>query len=202
VSADPSPDPSAFLGSCRVIDVEAAPIQSLAESLSSDTDVATARNCFEFVRDEIQHSSDFQRNPVTCPASSVLEHGTGFCYAKSHLLCALLRASKIPAGLCYQRLSINGDGEPFCLHGLNAVWLSEFGWYRVDARGNREDIDARFDPPTECLAFSTDLPGEELLPGIYTTPLDVVETTLNQYSTWSEVCANLPDLESSGDLHG
>ena len=202
MSVDASPDPSGFLGSCRVIDLDAAPIQSLAGSLAADSDIATARHCFEFVRDEIQHSSDFQRNPVTCSASSVLEHGTGFCYAKSHLLCALLRANRIPAGLCYQRLSISGDGEPFCLHGLNAVWLSEFGWYRVDPRGNREGIDARFEPPTERLAFSTDMSGEEFLPGVYASPLDVVETTLTRYSTWGEVCANLPDLESRGDSHG
>lgn len=202
VILDASPDPSDFLGSCAVIDVEAAPIQEQAESLAADTDVGTARNCFKFVRDEILHSSDFQRNPVTCSASAVLEHGTGFCYAKSHLLCALLRANRIPAGLCYQRLSINGEGEPFCIHGLNAVWLTEFGWYRVDPRGNREDVDVQFDPPIESLAFSTDLPGEELFPDIYASPLDAVETTLTRYSTWEDVCAHLPDLESPGDSRG
>ena len=26
----------------------------------------------------------------------------------------------------------------FCLHGLNAAWLPEYGWYRLDPRGNRE----------------------------------------------------------------
>lgn len=194
VSADQPSNPDGFLGSCRVIDVEAPSVQELAASLSAEDDVATARHCFEFVRDEIQHSSDFQRNPVTCSASSVLEHGTGFCYAKSHLLCALLRANRIPAGLCYQRLSIEGHGEPFCLHGLNAVWLSGVGWYRVDPRGNRDDINARFEPPHEQLAFSTDLPGEGDLSGIHVSPLEVVESALTGFSTWNEVCANLPDL--------
>jgi transglutaminase-like putative cysteine protease len=80
-----------------------------------------ARRCFEWVRDEIQHSFDFRRNPVTCRASDVLVAGTGYCYAKSHLLAALLRANGIPAGLCYQRLSIDDKGAPFCLHGLNSV---------------------------------------------------------------------------------
>jgi len=37
-------------------------------------------------------------NPVTCKASDVLIYGTGYCYAKSHLLAALLRANAIPAG--------------------------------------------------------------------------------------------------------
>ncbi|MCJ7765377.1 MAG: hypothetical protein MUP09_05490 [Thiovulaceae bacterium] len=29
---------------------------------------------------------------TTCSARELLEHGTGWCYAKSHLLAALLRA--------------------------------------------------------------------------------------------------------------
>lgn len=70
----------------------------------------------------------------------MLRHRTGFCYAKSHLLAALLRANGIAAGLCYQRLSVNGGGTPYCLHGLNAVFLKDFGWYRVDARGNKPGI--------------------------------------------------------------
>ncbi len=44
------------------------------------------KSCFEFVRDQIKHSSDYQLNPVTIKASDVLLHGTGYCYAKSHLL--------------------------------------------------------------------------------------------------------------------
>lgn len=63
----------------------------------------------DFVRDQIRHSADYRPNPVTCKASEVLRHGTGYCYAKSHLLAALLRANGVPAGLCYQRLSV-GDG--------------------------------------------------------------------------------------------
>jgi len=43
-----------------------------------------------------------QRDVVTCSASEVLREGTGICFAKSHLLAALLRAVGIPAGLCYQ----------------------------------------------------------------------------------------------------
>src|SRR5699024_4752910 len=73
---------------------------------SSGSEQDTARRCFEFVRDEIRHSADDKLNPVTCKASDVLRHKTGYCYAKSHLLAALLRANGIPAGLCYQRLSV------------------------------------------------------------------------------------------------
>jgi len=104
----------------------------LAEGGLSDD--AIAKRCFEFVRDSIKHSWDYRMNPVTCKASDVLTHGTGYCYAKSHLLAALLRANAIPAGLCYQRLTVETDGPPYCLHGLNAVYLKQHGWYRIDAR--------------------------------------------------------------------
>ena len=43
------------------------------------------------------------------------------------------RANGIPTGLCCQRLSVGDEGAPYCLHGLNAVYLSEFAPSR--ARG-------------------------------------------------------------------
>lgn len=190
---DLDPDTSNYLNSCSAIDCSCPIVHAKAEELAADTPELTTKRCFEFVRDEIKHSSDFQLNPVTCSASSVLEHGTGYCYAKSHLLCALLRANKIPAGLCYQRLSIDGEGPPFCLHGLVAVYLPEFGWYRIDPRGNREGIDAQFDPPTERLAFPTDHPEERDLPGIYASPLPEVVEALAKHATWDELYRNLPD---------
>jgi transglutaminase-like putative cysteine protease len=93
-------------------------------SLGLHHPVAISKACFKDVR-EIKHSNDYRLNPVTCRASEVLEHKTGYCYAKSHLLAALLRANNIPAGICYQRLTIKNDQPPFCLHGLNAVNLPD-----------------------------------------------------------------------------
>lgn len=103
-----------YLGSCEIINFNDPAVAKLTRQLKASDSISTARRCFQFVRDEIKHSSDYQLNPVTCQASDVLEHSTGYCYAKSHLLCALLRANNIPAGLCYQRLSIDGFGPPFC----------------------------------------------------------------------------------------
>ena len=123
----------------------------LAEGCLSDEEVA--KRCFRFVRDSIKHSWDYQQNPVTCKGSDVLIHGTGYCYAKSHLLAALLRANVIPTGLCYQRLTVETKGPPYCLHGLNAVFLKEHGWHRIDARGNKSGVTAKFCPPHEALAF-------------------------------------------------
>ena len=169
-----TPDPSEFLDTCAIIDVGSPEISPVASELRRGNDVATAKQCFEFVRDEIKHSSDYQLNPVTCRASEVLAHGTGYCYAKSHLLCALLRANRIPAGLCYQRLAHTHDETSFCLHGMNAVYLRDYGWYRIDSRGNRDDIDAQFDPPTVRLAFTTNLEGECDFPDIHVSPLPEV----------------------------
>ena len=61
----------------------------LADGCVSKDDIV--KRCFEFVRDEIAHSRDHQHSVVTCKASDVLREGTGYCYAKSHLLAALLR---------------------------------------------------------------------------------------------------------------
>src|SRR6476646_611710 len=162
-----------FLAATETIDWRQPDVLSLARELAAGRSGSRqiAKRCFEWVRDEIKHSSDYQLNPVTCTASEVLAAGTGFCYAKSHLLAALLRANAIPAGFCYQRLSIDGAGPPFCLHGLNAVFLPDFGWYRIDPRGNKPGIDAKFVPPVEQLAFSPVVRGEMDLPGIQAEPL-------------------------------
>jgi transglutaminase-like putative cysteine protease len=186
-----------FLRSTEVVDWAHPAVFAKSKELSAGAanPVETARRCFEWVRDRIQHSSDFHRNPVTCSASETLLAGTGYCYAKSHLLAALLRANGVPAGFCYQRLSIDDTGAPFSLHGLSAVHLPEFGWYRVDARGNKAGIDAQFGPPVERLAFRLALPEERLFPDILSDPLPAVVDALHSHSTWDAMLANLPDWD-------
>jgi len=189
---------SSYLAATDIIDWQTPAVRQLAAELADgDSDpFVIARRSFEWVRDEIKHSSDYQLNPVTCKASEVLAAGTGYCYAKSHLLAALLRANKIPTGFCYQRLSIDGEGPPFCLHGLNAVQLPGIGWYRIDARGNRGDVHAEFTPPVEQLAFAIQFEGEFNLPEIYAEPLPAVVNALQTHVSWDAVLANLPDVES------
>ncbi len=170
--------------------------KQLSEGLYGSETITKA--CFEFVRDEIKHSADYRLDPVTCKASDVLRYGTGYCYAKSHLLAALLRASGIPAGLCYQRLTIRDDKPPFCLHGLNAVYLPDHGWYRLDARGNKDGVSAEFCPPVEKLAFPIVTKGEADLPEIWADPLSSVVHTLTYYMNYVEVDENLPDIELCG----
>ena len=165
----------------------------LAENCTSDE--AVVKKCFEFVRDSVKHSWDYRQNPVTCTASDVLFYGTGYCYAKSHLLAALLRASGIPAGLCYQRLTIETNGPPYCLHGLNAVYLKQHGWYRMDARGNKPGVSAEFAPPIEKLAFSITDSLERDFPEIWAEPLPSVVKVLTKSATVEQVFQNLPDVE-------
>ncbi|WP_067098369.1 transglutaminase-like domain-containing protein [Marinomonas atlantica] len=185
-----------YLEATEYIDWENPAILTQAKILAegSTSSEETTRKCFEFVRDEIKHSWDYKLNPVTYKASDVLNHGTGYCYAKSHLLAALLRANNIPAGLCYQRLTIT-DVPPFCLHGLNAVYLKQFGWYRLDARGNKQGVSAEFCPPIEKLAFPIATQGEADLLEIWEEPLPIVIQVLKQYKTVQDVANNLPDIK-------
>ncbi|SFM71662.1 transglutaminase-like domain-containing protein [Methanolobus profundi] len=181
-----------------IIDFDHPAVLKKAKELAGKSQDQTeiARSCFEFVRDEIKHSYDHRMNPVTLKASEVLEHRTGYCYAKSHLLAALLRASSIPAGICYQRLSRDDNAEegPFCLHALNAVHLEDIGWYRIDARGNKEGVNAQFNPPHEKLAYEIRIEGEADLPEIWANPLPIVVEVLRKYKSYDEVYENLPDV--------
>lgn len=186
-----------YLASTRIIDWDSPEVLEIARELSHGKDgaIEIAKSCYEYVRDEIKHSNDYQLNPVTCKASDVLKHKTGYCYAKSHLLAALLRANNIPAGLCYQRLTIEGDIPPYCLHGLNAVYLPQYGWYRIDARGNKRGVSAEFSPPVEKLAFPIVIEGEADLLEIWPDPLPEVVRVLEKSSNYQEVAENLPDIE-------
>lgn len=186
----------AYLQSCDIVNWNHPEVLTLAQILAKghQTPAAIAQACFTWVRDKIRHSADYHLNPVTCTASEVLHHRTGYCYAKSHLLAALLRANGIPAGMCYQRLSVDDTGPPHCLHGLNAVYLPDFGWYRLDARGNRPDVDAQFTPPVEQLAYALQFPGEADFLTILPTPLKIVVEALQQQITWDGLRQQLPDI--------
>jgi transglutaminase-like putative cysteine protease len=190
-----------YLRATPIINWTHPDVRTLGESLAAgcDSPAEITRRCFEWVRDQIYHSVDYQLNPVTCMASDVLEVRTGFCYAKSHLLVALCRANGIPAGLCYQRLQTDAQTESYCLHGLAAVLLPGHGWYRVDPRGNRPGVDAQFTPPIERLAFAIEQPGEADLPSVFADPLPLVVAALQTAPTTEALMRNLPDL--AGDSH-
>lgn len=199
-----------YLRTSAIIDWDNLQVLMRARSLRAEAGedpTAIAQACFEWVRDHIRHSVDYQLNPVTCKASDVLHHRSGYCYAKSHLLAALLRANGIPSGFCYQRLSLDDQSAPYCLHGFNGAYLPEWGWYRMDARGNRQDSDAQvnaqFTPPTEQLAFPRNCATEADFPAILPHPLPVVLTALAGDHTWDALLKRLPDIEpAAAHSHG
>jgi transglutaminase-like putative cysteine protease len=169
--------PAEYLTGDDVIDLSHPSIKGLAGSLRAengdDTSFATA--AFEYARDVVRHSVDVQDPRVTLSASETLREGVGLCFAKAHLLTALLRTEGIPTGLCYQRLA--GDGSTFYIHGLVAVHL-QGSWHRQDPRGNKPGVDAQFSLTTEQLAWpvATEL-GEHDYPQLLVSPYpDVVES--------------------------
>ena len=87
-----SPHLADYLTCTPIIDWETPAIiaqtQAITRSLTCDTE--KARALFEWVRDTIPHSWDMRTDVVTCTASEVLQQRTGLCYAKSHLLAAML----------------------------------------------------------------------------------------------------------------
>jgi transglutaminase-like putative cysteine protease len=205
-AADPAAEVALapFLRATDVIDWDEPEVLGLARSLGAGRRDASevGRACFEWVRDEIRHCVDFGLDTLTCSASEVLRAGTGFCYAKSHLLVALLRANGLPAGLCYQRLTRNRAGTAFVLHGLAAVRLPGLGWYRLDPRGNKAGVDAQFTPPVERLAFATALPGEFLFPGVSPDPAPPVVAVLRSGAGALSLRGRLPDPKTEAELWG
>lgn len=194
-------DLAPFLRATDVIDFDAPAVVALATELAAGQSdpAALAERCFLWVRDRIPHTLDITEGdvgarPVPCSASEVLAAGTGFCFAKSHLLAALLRANGIAAGLCYQRLSLDDIGPPFTLHGMVAVWLPETGWYRCDPRGDKPGIATAFAPPVERLAYAPKVAGEGDVPGIHADPLKSVVAALRGSAATADLLAALPGL--------
>lgn len=146
-----------YLKKDDVVNYENVNIIQLVDSLwsNADSDVEYIKKAYEFVRDNISHSADINEDMLTCSASEVLAEGHGICFAKSHLLAALLRCKSIPTGFCYQKLILDDETAPILIyHGLNGVYIKEYKmWIRLDARGNKEGVDAQFSLESEQLAF-------------------------------------------------
>lgn len=186
-----------FLKACVIVDSQHPAVQALAASLRADDPTVTAQRCFDWVRDQIQHCLDFQREEVPVIASDVLATGTGFCLAKSHLLVALWRANGIPSGFCYQRLQVRSKAVPtYCLHGFTAVWLDTVGWYRCDARGNtKPGVHCAFTPGQENLAFAPQSADEYDFPGIWAEPWPNLIEAMQAVSSVSQYSQAPIDLQ-------
>ena len=149
------------------------------------------RLAYDTVRDRYPHSMDIDTQAVSVSASDVLRHGHGICFAKSQLLAAVLRACGIATGLCYQKL---GGGERSYLHALNAVWLRDQGrWIRLDARGNKPGVEAKFSVGIEYLAFPIQADrGQRDFAEIHAQPLPSTLEALRHSRTVEELSRCLP----------
>lgn len=122
----------------------------------SEDEIDYIKRSYLFVRDEIPHSWDIKTNIVSRTASDALKNKTGVCWVKSCLLAALLRANGIPSGISYQLLTrADDDSEGHMIHALNTVYIKDLNkWIRLDARGNKDNINACFSLDKEQLAYS------------------------------------------------
>lgn len=179
-----------------IIDYNHNEISKLANSLfkKSNDSIEYIKLAYEFVRDEISHSADIDEDIITCSASEVLQAGHGICFAKSHLLVALLRYKSIPSGFCYQRLILDDENPILIYHGLCGVYLAKYNkWIRLDARGNKEGINAQFSINKEHLAFSIQSElGEEDNYIVYPNPDVKILEKLRSNKTRTELFNDLP----------
>ncbi|MDE6780865.1 MAG: transglutaminase-like domain-containing protein [Ruminococcus sp.] len=146
-----------YLKHDNVIDYENESITEMSDILfqKAGNELDFIKTAYEFVRDNISHSADINEDIITCTASEVLKAGHGICFAKSHLLAALLRCKSVPAGFCYQKLILDDETAPILIyHGLNGVYIKDYKkWIRLDSRGNKTGVNAQFSIDTEQLAF-------------------------------------------------
>ncbi len=185
-----------FLKEDDYVDFTAPIIMQKVEELFKgvDREVDKARIAYEFVRDEVSHIFDTKEDVVKAKASEVLQYKAGICHSKACLLAALLRAVGIPAGFCFQHLTLaDDDSLGYCVHAYNAVFV-ENHWIRLDARGNKEGVDAQFSIGEPILAFKERPQYDEYTcPGIYATPHKATMKMLEEVSTMQEILDSIPD---------
>ena len=187
-----------YLNCSDVIDYSDQAVSELADTLfnkaTDETDFV--RTVFEYVRDNISHSADINADELTCSASEVLKAGHGICFAKSHLLAAILRCKGVPAGFCYQKLILDDDVAPILIyHGLNGVYIKSVGrWIRLDPRGNKPGVNAQFSLETEQLAFPIrPEKGERDGLTVYPEPAPLIVSKFDKYSSREKLWDDLPD---------
>ena len=180
-----------------MIDYNNEAITQIADSLyqNAESEIEYIKAAYEFVRDKVSHSADINEDIITCSASEVLKAGHGICFAKSHLLAALLRCKSIPTGFCYQKLILDDETAPVLIyHGLNGVYIKECNkWIRLDARGNKEGVNAQFSTDEEQLAFPVRAKkGEEDGFVVYHNPDKKILEKLRNNKTRTELWDDLP----------
>ncbi|MCT8338386.1 transglutaminase domain-containing protein [Methanoculleus sp. Afa-1] len=197
-------DLSIFLAEHPCIDYSSPIIRAKAEELfpGADSPLERVRIAYEFVRDEIPHCFDIGSDVITARASDVLARKTGICHSKANLLAALLRGIGIPAGFCYQHITLaDDDSLGYCVHCYNAVYL-DGRWIFLDARGNTGGRRALFSVEEPILAYPNRSDYDEYFwKGIYASPQMGVMRMLAAATTRQDVIENLQDyIEGEPDI--
>ena len=186
-----------FLCENEYIDYSSQNIIEKSKELFSDKQSVydKAKMAFEFVRDEIPHSCDIDSAIITFKASSVLKHKTGICHTKSNLLAALLRSQMIPTGFCYQHITLaDDDSKGYFLHCFNAFFVNG-QWIMLDARGNKEGINAQFSLNEPVLAYKNRSEYDEyLFDGIWVNPDMKTMKLLETVKNFDDIFSGLPEF--------
>lgn len=213
-----------YLEDTITIDWQTPAVSACARRLlaGAATPEAGIERIFHFVRDEIAHSFDrtpdtavaragavdlpeaLRRRDIACRASEVLALGHGLCFAKSHLLAALLRFAGHPTGFCYVRLVDDERPGRFVLHGFNAVFRPDAGagaqagagrWSLLDARGDRPGVTTacRLEPPFSLAWWPDAGRGETFIPTIFKRPGRRIVDALERAPDEAALRRNLPD---------
>ena len=187
-----------YLEKTKYVDYDNPYILALAKKLKDEAtdEIDLAKRTFEYVRDNIHHSWDYKDKRITISASQVLKEGVGICWCKANLLAALLRANNIPSGFSYQRLALTDDpNSTFGIHALNTIYIKSLDkWIRVDARGNKEGVNAKFSLDKEFLAFNITRDGEIDYHDNHSFPDLNLMKTLENSNDMLDLCLNhLPD---------
>jgi len=181
---------SPFLRSTMIVNWDHPEVLALASYLAKQADnpQELITRTFNWVRDQIEHSWEYQKEAVPLKASDVLINKHGCCFAKSHLLAALLRANGISTGFAYQQVDNEWGAGSSRLHGFNTVYLPHSGWYDLDARGCRGETKTRFNPPEVSLTHPEGL----RVKGIWPNPLSCVVDAMINASHVRELYQTLP----------
>lgn len=141
-------DLNEFLTENEFIDFSHPKIQEVVKEIKDkapNNELELTKIAYHFVQDKVSHVMDiaktdpkiWQAKP-NLKASDVLQNDNAFCYGKSNLLTAILRALGIPCGFSDQLLMLDEElSNRKIIHTVNSVYLKSLKkWIRLDTRGN------------------------------------------------------------------
>jgi len=196
--------PKAFLEEDEYVDFTDISIsREVAQAIiGCNTEEEKVKAVFEFVRDSITNAFDVDAISIPCTASETVRARVGTDDSKANLLAAMVRALGIPAGFCYQRLTIlDDDSEGHYLHCYNAIYL-DGKWIKLDASTDRGGKKGGFCKITLDLPFQPrDVYDECNIPGIFAKPNETSMQVHRAAEYIEEVMFNLPDkLDMKPDI--